>query len=157
MNLRHQFHINAREFAIFFEDKSLTQQQFKEESDPCFIAERFGLTGEMPQVLHLPKYGDYTGVFDYQTAMNVVVAGQRAFMQLPAKLRARFSNSPQEFLQFCADEGNLEEAIRLGLAKRKEPTDENGTARVPATPTQEQAGAPGAQRSPDQAQADKKP
>jgi hypothetical protein len=31
-------------------------------------------------------------------------------------VRARFNNSPQEFLEFFADPANSDEAIRLGLA-----------------------------------------
>ena len=43
-------------------------------------------------------------------------------MQLPAKARARFQNDPQQFMEFMNDEENIAEAIKLGLAtKREEP------------------------------------
>lgn len=98
-------------------DKSLAQQEFKEESDINYIAERYGLTGEMPQVLDLPQYGDFTGIFDFQTAQNAVVEAKQQFMTLPAKMRARFNNSPQALLEFLADEDNRKEAEFLGLVK----------------------------------------
>lgn len=117
-------------------DPTLAQQQFKEESDINTIVDRFGLNGEMPQVLNLPQYGDFTGIFDYQTAMNLVVAGREEFMKLPAKMRARFHNDPAELLDFLADDDNKDEAIKLGLVKAPDPVPEspNGNQAQPAAP-----------------------
>jgi len=64
----------------------------------------------------MPQYVDYEGVFDFQSAMNVVRQADENFMRMDAKVRARFHNSPQEFLEFFADPANAEEAVRLGLA-----------------------------------------
>lgn len=101
-------------------EPTLAQQQFKEESDINFIADRYGLTGELPQIMDLPAYGDFTGIFDFQTAKNAVIAGQQQFMTLPAKLRSRFNNDPQQLLEFLADEDNRKEAEFLGLVKPPE-------------------------------------
>lgn len=101
-------------------EPTLTQQQFLEESDINFIAERFGLTGEMPQVLKLPAYGDFEGIYDFQSAQNQVREAETSFMTLPAKVRARFNNNPQQLLEFVEDEANREEAIFMGLVKRPE-------------------------------------
>lgn len=100
------------------EDPSLAQQQFLEESNILTIVERFHLTGEIPQVLKLPQSGDYTGVFDFQTAMNAVAQATQAFSQLPYNIRDRFNNDPQKYFEFCTTEENAEEAIRLGLATK---------------------------------------
>jgi hypothetical protein len=51
--------------------------------------------------------------------MNVVRQADENFMRMDAKVRARFHNSPQEFLEFFADPANSEEAVRLGLALPK--------------------------------------
>lgn len=99
-------------------DKSLAQQQFLEESNILTIVERFGLTGELPTVLNLPQAGDYTGIFDYQTAMNALVKTRETFDELPYKIRERFNNDPATFYEFCTTEENAEEAIRLGLATK---------------------------------------
>lgn len=117
-------------------DPTLAQQQFKEESDINTIVDRFGLTGEMPQVLNMPQYGDFTGIFDYQTAMNLVVQGREEFMKLPAKMRARFHNDPNELLEFLNDDDNKDEAIKLGLVKAPDPVPEspNGDQAQPAAP-----------------------
>lgn len=105
----------SNESGLKCEDVSLAQQQFVEESDINTIVERFGLNGELPSVLRAPTYGDYTGIGDFQSAMNAVLAAQANFMELPAKVRARFSNDPQQFLEFVQDEANRAEAEALGL------------------------------------------
>lgn len=97
-------------------DDSLTQQQFKEEADINTIVDRFLRSGVLPTPVNMPQYVDFEGVFDYQTAMNTIRAADENFMRLDAKVRARFNNSPQEFLEFFANPDNTEEAIRLGLA-----------------------------------------
>ena len=97
-------------------DSSLTQQQFKEESDINVIVDRFMKTGHLPDPVSMPQYIDYEGVFDFQSAMNVVRQADENFMRMDAKVRSRFHNSPQEFLEFFANPDNTDEAIRLGLA-----------------------------------------
>lgn len=106
----------SEETGLRCEDDSLTQQQFKDEADINTIVDRFMKSGVLPTPVNMPQYVDYEGVFDFQTAMNAVRQADENFMRMDAKIRARFNNSPQEFLQFFADPANTEEAIRLGLA-----------------------------------------
>lgn len=108
----------SRDTGLACKDKSLAQQQFKEESDINFIADRFKLTGEMPQLTDGFEWGaNFDAIFDYQTAQNAIVAGNNAFMALPAKLRARFQNDPQLLMDFLEDRDNEQEARKLGLLK----------------------------------------
>lgn len=103
------------------EDVSLAKQSFKDECDINTIVRNFGLTGELPNDVRAPQYGDFEGVFDYHTAMNQVIAAQDSFMQMPAEVRARFNNDPGAFVDFCSDVNNLEEMEKLGLVvSRKE-------------------------------------
>jgi len=115
-------------------DDSLTQQQFKDESDINTIVDRFLKSGVLPTAASMPQYVDYEGVFDFQSAMNVVKAADDNFMRLDAKVRARFNNSPQAFLEFFANPDNAEEAVRLGLAVPKAPS-AVAQATVEATPS----------------------
>lgn len=92
-----------------------TQQHFKEECDINTIVRRFGVTGELPIGTRAPRYGDFTGVNDFQTAMNAVARANEAFDALPATWRKRFDHDPQKFLEFCENTENREEAVRLGL------------------------------------------
>lgn len=106
--------------AVSFFGKTMTQQQFRDECDINEIVRRFGLTGQLPENLRAPQYGDFTGVSDYQTALNAVMAADDAFMELPAHVRERFDNDPAKFVDFCSDDSNRAEAERLGLVFPKE-------------------------------------
>lgn len=101
-------------------EPSMAQQQFKDETDINMIMERFGRTGEVVAPVRMPQYGDFTDVVDYHTAMNALIQAQDSFMQLPAKVRARFDNDPGRFVDFCMDDNNRQEAIDLGLIPRAE-------------------------------------
>lgn len=98
------------------EDKA--QQQFKEDSDINEIVRRFGLTGQLPENFRAPVSGDFTGVNDFQTAMNAVRAAQEQFDTLPAEVRAEFSNDPQRLMDFLAEEKNRDKAIEMGLVNK---------------------------------------
>lgn len=94
---------------------SLTQQQFKEECDINEIVRRFGLTGQLPEVVRIPQSGDFTGITDFKSAMDAVIAAEAKFMELPAAIRQRFGHDPQRLIDFMEDDKNLEEARKLGL------------------------------------------
>lgn len=99
-----------------FTSPSLTKQSFKDECDINNIVSRFAKTGVLDhEVLVKPKFGDFLGVSDYQSALNQVIEAEEAFDNLPAKVRSRFKNQPVEFLEFCADEKNYHEMVELGL------------------------------------------
>lgn len=96
-------------------DPSLTKQEFVEESDINYIADKFMRTGELPQVLNMPTAGDFQGIFDFQTAMNTIAHAKQEFMSLPAKIRTRFANDPAQLIAFIEDPENRDEAIKLGF------------------------------------------
>lgn len=102
------------------EDKSKTQQNQKADSDINTIVKRFGLTGQLPTNVRMPQYGDFTEITDYQTALNAVISAKNEFAKMPAEIRKRFNNNPQEFVEFFSDENNRDEAVKLGLVKKKE-------------------------------------
>jgi len=100
-------------------EPTLAQQNFKDECDINHIVRQFGLTGELPGKPLSPQYGDFSGVLDYHSAVNAVLAAQDDFMELPAQLRSRFNNDPAELIDFLANEQNREEATKLGLVAAK--------------------------------------
>lgn len=108
-------------------DASKAVQSQKEEADINTIVRRFGLTGQLPQNARMPEYGDFTGITDYQSALNAVMAADDTFMQMPADVRVRFGNDPEKFVQFCLDPANAEEAVKLGLAVKKAQVEPTGT------------------------------
>lgn len=133
----------SEETGLLCKDESLTEQEHAQEADINYIADRFMRTGELPQVLNLPTPGDFEGIFDFQSAMNLVKQAKDEFMQLPAKVRTRFDNDPQKLLQFMGDENNRAEAEFLGIVPKKEPVNETGTERPATTATQGKARTPG--------------
>lgn len=116
----------SEETGLLCTDLSLTQQHQKEEADINTIVKRFGLTGELPQGVKAPRFGDFTEVRDYQTALNAVIEANTAFNMMPAEIRSRFNNDPEKFVEFCSDDKNRVEAEKLGLVFPKE---------APAPPT----------------------
>ena len=112
----------SNESALHCEDESLAQQHQRDECDINYILKQFNVTGVLPQSPISPQYGDFSGIGDYHTALNRVIAADEEFMSLPAQLRARFENDPENLINFLNDDKNRDEAIQLGLLERPIPT-----------------------------------
>lgn len=107
----------SNESGLACEEPTLAQQQFKDESDINNILRQFNITGQLPTGPVSPKYGDFTGISDYKTAMDRIIATEEEFLSLPAELRARFNNEPAELIEFLNNETNRQEAEQLGLVE----------------------------------------
>ena len=114
----------SNESGLHCEDASLAQQHFKDECDINNILKQFNITGQLPEGTLSPRYGDFTGIGDYHTALNRVIAAEDEFMSLPADLRARFENDPAQLIEFLDKSENLNEAISLGLVNKPVETTE---------------------------------
>lgn len=90
------------------------QQQFKDECDINVLIKKFGIDN-LPITKRMPIIGDFADVMDYQTALNMVLEADEAFMQLPGKVRERFDDSPQKLMEFLENRDNRDEAVKLGL------------------------------------------
>jgi phage internal scaffolding protein len=108
----------SNESGLACEEPSLAQQHFKEECDINTILERFNITGMLPQSTLSPRYGDFSGISDYHTALNRVIAAQDEFEALPAQIRAKFDNDPAKLIEFLNDEANRPAAEELGLVEK---------------------------------------
>jgi phage internal scaffolding protein len=108
----------SNESGLACEEPSLAQQHHKDECDINNILRQFNITGLLPESPLSPRYGDFTGISDYHTAMNRVIAVQDEFELLPAQIRARFNNDPAELIQFLDDGNNRSEAVELGLIEK---------------------------------------
>jgi len=110
----------SNESGLHCEDATLAQQHFKDECDINNILRQFNVTGLLPESTLSPRYGDFTGIVDYHSALNQVIAAEDEFMRLPAQTRARFNNDPAQLIDFLDKEENKNEAIKLGLVKQPE-------------------------------------
>jgi phage internal scaffolding protein len=97
------------------EEPTRAQQHHREECDINVILERFGKTGQMPVNAISGTYGDFSGVHDYHTAINAIIAAESEFGALPATIRNRFANDPANLVQFLDNPDNRSEAEKLGL------------------------------------------
>lgn len=105
-----------------FVKPSRTKQEFRDQQDVNNIVKRFKKIHGVELMTYLKtasggQYGDFSGVVDYQTALEQVNRANAAFEALPAILRKRFDNDPAQFLDFCMNPSNLDEMRKLGLAK----------------------------------------
>ena len=108
----------SNESGLHCEDASLAQQHYKEECDINTILEKFNITGMLPENTLSPRYGDFTGIGDYHTALNRVIAAQDEFEALPAQIRAKFNNDPAQLIEFLENSENRPEAEELGLVEK---------------------------------------
>jgi phage internal scaffolding protein len=124
----------SNESGLECKDSSLAQQHHREECDINTIMERFGQTGQLPVTALEPTYGDFSGVMDYHTAMNAIMAAEEQFDALPAQLRARFDNDPAKLIDFLDIDTNRSEAESLGLLNPISPTANNEPAQAAEKP-----------------------
>lgn len=99
--------------------ESLTVQSMAEEADINVLMHRYGITGKMPDNPRLPQYGDFTQITSYRDAVQAIMNAEEGFMELTARVRARFDNDPQQLLEFIDNPANRAEAITLGLIKEQ--------------------------------------
>jgi hypothetical protein len=102
-----------------FTSPSRTKQSFRDECDINNILRKFNVTGQLPAGSVQPQYGDFSGITDYQSALNAVMEAQDSFLALPAKIRSRFDNDPALFVEFASDEANKDEMKALGLLREE--------------------------------------
>lgn len=114
----------SRKVQKVFTKPSRTKQSFKKECDVNHIMEKFKRVMGADYLNRYNsvvdgRFGDFTQVADYRTALDQVNRASEVFMALPAKVRSRFYNDPAEFLDFCSNPANADELVSLGLAEKK--------------------------------------
>lgn len=103
-------------------DIELTEQHHVSKVNINNIIDRYNRSGMLPQLVgSKPMFGDFSSGDDYHDACDKVIKAQNAFMSLPAKVRSRFKNDPENLFEFLSDENNRKEAVELGLIPREVP------------------------------------
>lgn len=99
---------------------SKTKQSFKDECDINQIMKKFEKTGILPDLIKTnPVYGDFSDPKTYQESLNLVHHAQEQFSNLSSKVRERFNNDPQKFLEFTSNAENADEMAKMGLLKEE--------------------------------------
>lgn len=112
---------------------SRAKQSFQKEANINTIMAKYAKSGLLVDPMcvstRMPQFGDFSAVNDFQSMQNRVLEVKRYFDSLPAVVRLRFNNSPDELLKFMSDDKNKDEALKLGLldnALKVKYVDENG-------------------------------
>lgn len=117
--------------------ESLTQQHFAEEADIRNIIKKYDKTGLITNVQKgVARYGDFSEVNEYREALDLVIAAEQTFGELPAEIRELFKNDAGEFFEFATDPNNEQEMIKLGL-KEGEIVEAIETEKVAVPPSSE--------------------
>lgn len=112
-----------------FSGPSLTRQEFALNGDVNAIVDQFTRTGIPPTFKQgEPIFGDVSRVPSYQEAQNIILKADKAFADLPHKVRKRLK-TPAEMFEFLSNPENEDEARKLGLLK---PLEASPVAPAPA-------------------------
>lgn len=118
-------------FGTVNDEVTKTQQSDALDTDINVIMERYGKSGQFPQLIEPGKYGDFSEVVDFRAAQDIIHQANEAFAQVPAKIRKKFDNDPNAFFEFVNDPENLDEMRKLGLAKPEERPERDQTPPPP--------------------------
>jgi len=93
-----------------------TKQSMQGQCDINRIMQSYDRTSTWTHVnARMPTYGDFSNIATYQEALNTVNDAHDLFMELPSAIRTQFENDPAQYLDFVANDDNVEEAIKMGL------------------------------------------
>jgi len=99
--------VSAREWADMHaapvSSETIVQQHYAVDHDINTILRRFKVTGALPLGGNMsePVYGDFTGIEDYESAVEKVRRAQEDFMRLPPELREKFGNNPGGLIEYA--------------------------------------------------------
>lgn len=115
---------------------SMAKQEFKAECDINNIIKQFSATGMIRHVSARAAEGRYEDLPDpqeFQESLHIIKEATDAFMTLPAKIRDRFQQDPEQFLAFCSDPKNEDEMRSLGILNPLTPPPEPIIVRMEET------------------------
>lgn len=118
-----------------------TKQSFKGETNINEIMAKYQRSGTIDHISEkTPRYGDFSQVGDFASALRLVKQSEESFMELPSDLRSEFDNDPGQLLDFIEGGGDIEEMQNdLRADKRPEAPEapEATTVPTPQEPTPE--------------------
>ena len=124
----------SRDISTENNEDSQTDPSFAKECDVNNIIKKFKDTGH---ITHLAKrqgvYADVSDVTDLLTATVQVQKAAEAFKTIPAALRRKLNEDPNELIEFLNNPENDEEAIYYGLKERNYPQNNDSTMKPDST------------------------
>lgn len=118
------------------------KQSFKDECDINVLMSKYKRTGAITHFnKHSPEYGFVSGN-DFAESMRIVIQAQEMFDELPAHVRNRFANQPEQFLDFVQNPDNASEMEALGLTTKKSESPDSDPLGAPEGDPKPPAGDP---------------
>lgn len=114
----HDTDAEAARTATVNTEKSMTQQNFKEEQDINTIVARVLKTGTLPDIPIPNVYANLSTQEDYHTMLNRIAETNGLFYRLDPELRAEYNNDPGAWLQDVNEKlaaGDLAPLREMGL------------------------------------------
>lgn len=107
---------------VYFSEPSRTRQEFAAECDINTLMAKYEATGVLSHINErTPVYFDTTDAPDLRSAIDLVRDAEKAFMSLPAKVRAEFDNDAVAWVDFAVDPANVGKMREWGLAPPEAP------------------------------------
>ncbi|AXL15014.1 internal scaffolding protein [Microviridae sp.] len=99
----------------FSECEVLTEQHHKEECDIINIVKKYDKLGLDFEMFTAENCMDITDAPTYLEMQNKIAQANQTFEALPARIRAEFDNSTQNFLEAISDPENASKLEEIGL------------------------------------------
>lgn len=109
---------DEKSFATINNEESLTQQSDAIDCDINVIMERYGQTGQVPQLLTPGIGGDFSIITDYRSALDAVRRADEQFHEIPAAIRNEFQNDAGKFIEFAQNPENIDKLREWKLAPK---------------------------------------
>lgn len=101
----------------FSHDKGKTEQAHKAHVDIHQIIKKYSPQQIAQDVRKFAGlYGDFSKVPDYHEAKTLIANADTAFHRLPSKVRKRFNNDPDVFIDFMQSDENRAAIAEMGLS-----------------------------------------
>lgn len=99
---------------------TLTKLDQQAETDINNIVKAFGLGRPMPYTRVVPTYDDFSGISDYQQALDLLREAGSAFQALPSAVRDKLGNDPEQLVRIASSKDARAQLEALGLELPKE-------------------------------------
>lgn len=119
------------------EGPSMVREAFKDECDINQIVQRYAAGAQMPPRPGDALYADVSGLSDYKSAVDQVLAAYANLDAMPEKARALLKNDPEGFRHALLNATQSEDLVALGILKA--PTEEQLAATEEEPPKAQEA------------------
>lgn len=137
----HDTNFESDRTALYCNDRTLTKQEFKDETDINNIINRFLKTGEPPAMAIPEHFVDATTQLTYLEMQERLAEANANFYQLPPNIRAEYLNSPERWADAAMkalEQADGERLRKMGIDinfQQQKPPEPQQKPPEPSTPT----------------------